>query len=169
MVLEKTLERPLDNMETKPVNLKGTRSWTLIGKIDVKLKLPSIWSFDVNSRLIGKVLMLGKNEGRKRKRASEDEMAGQHHWWNEHELGQTPEMVARGQGGLTCCSLWGHKVRHDWVTDSNVHYVHMYLYLLCMYLVFNTYIFYLANIFLYLEYTPINTYKANKSIFCASE
>ena len=50
--------------------------------------------------------MLGKIEGR-RKRASEDEMAGWHHQFNGHELGQTPG--DKGQGSLVCFSPWGHK------------------------------------------------------------
>ena len=49
----------------------------------------------------------GKDRGQE-KRASENEMAGQHHPCNEHELGQTPG-DGEGQGGLVCCSPWGHK------------------------------------------------------------
>ena len=52
--------------------------------------------------------MLGKIEGRRRRRASEDEMAGQHHWCNELELGETLG-DGEGQGGLAGCSPWGHK------------------------------------------------------------
>ena len=58
--------------------------------------------------VIGKVPDAGKDWGQKEKRASEDEMAGQHHRCNEHELGQTPG-DGEGQGGLACCSPWGHK------------------------------------------------------------
>ena len=47
---------------------------------------------------------------------SEDEMAGQHHWCNEHELGQTLG-YGEGQGSLACCSPWGCKIRHNWVTE----------------------------------------------------
>ena len=47
---------------------------------------------------------------------SEDEMAGQHHWCNEHELGQTLG-YGEGQGSLACCSPWGCKVRQNWVTE----------------------------------------------------
>ena len=50
----------------------------------------------------------GKDWGQKEKRVSEDEMAGWHYWCNEHELGQTPG-DGEGQGGLACCSPWGHK------------------------------------------------------------
>ena len=52
--------------------------------------------------------MLGKTEGRRRIGCQEDEMAGRHHWCNGHELGQTSG-DGDGQGGLVCCSPWGHK------------------------------------------------------------
>ena len=55
-----------------------------------------------------KSLMLGKTEGRRRKRVLEHEMAGWHHPCNGHELGQTSG-DGEGQGGLVCCSPWGHK------------------------------------------------------------
>ena len=57
----------------------------------------------------------GKDGGQKEKRASEDEMAGRHPRCNGHELGQTPG-DGEGQGGLTCCSPWGHK--HELVTEQ---------------------------------------------------
>ena len=63
---------------------------------------------DVNRWLIRKVPEAGKDWGQKEERASEDEMAGQQHWCNEHELGQIPG-DGEGQGGLVCCSPWGHK------------------------------------------------------------
>ena len=63
---------------------------------------------DVNSWLIGKVLDAGKNRGQKRRRASEEEMAGRHHWCNGHELGQTLR-DDEGQRGLMCCSPWSCK------------------------------------------------------------
>ena len=73
-----------------------------------------------------------------------------------HELGE-------GQGGLTCCSLWGHQVKHDWVTEQQCAYTCMCI-CICILCLIHIY-FYLVNTCLYLEYTPINTYKANKSIF----
>ena len=66
-----------------------------------------LWSPDGNSQLFGKVPDAGKDWGQK-KRASEDEMAGWHHWCNGYELEQTSR-DGRGQGGLVCCSPWGHK------------------------------------------------------------
>ena len=64
-----------------------------------------------------KPLMLGNNEGRKRMRTTEDEMVGWHHWLKRHEFQQT-QGDSEGQGSLTCCSPWGHRVRHDWVTEQ---------------------------------------------------
>ena len=55
--------------------------------------------------------MLGKIEGEKRKRVSEDEMAGWHYQCNEHELDELGQTLGdgEGQGGPACCSPWGHK------------------------------------------------------------
>ena len=108
VVLEKTLESPLDSKDIKPVNPKGNQPSVLIGRTDGKAKTPVFWSSDANSWLIGKVPDAGKEWGQKEKRASEDEMTGCHHWFNGHELGQTSG-GGEGQGGLACCSLWGHK------------------------------------------------------------
>ena len=74
----------------------------------LKLKTPILWTPDAKNWLLGKVSDAGKDWGQKEKRASEDEMAGWHHWCNGHELGQTSE-DSEGQGGLVCFSLRGHK------------------------------------------------------------
>ena len=79
MVLEKTLESPLDSKDIKPVNPKGNQPSVLVGRTDGKAKTPVFWSSDENSRLIGKILDAGKDRGQKEKRASEDEVAGWHH------------------------------------------------------------------------------------------
>ena len=60
----------------------------------------------------------GKDWGQEEKGMREDEMVGWHHWHNGHGFGWTPE-VGDGQGGLACCSSWGGRVRHDWVTELN--------------------------------------------------
>ena len=87
--LEKTPESPLDCKENKPVNLKGDQPWIVIGMTEAEAEAPVFWPSDVNRRLIGKVPDAGKDWGQKEKRASEGEMAGQHHWCSGHELGQT--------------------------------------------------------------------------------
>ena len=75
----------------------------------------------LKTRPIGKVPNAGKDRGQKEKRASEDEMAGWHHWCNEHEHGQTLG-DGEGQGGLACCSPWGHKVSDTtgWLSSNNM-------------------------------------------------
>ena len=106
-MLEKTLERPLD-CKIKPVNLKRNQPRILIGKIDAEAETPVFWSSDVNIWLIAKVPDAAKDWGQKEKRASEDEMAGWHHWCNGHELGQTSG-DGEGQRGLAYCNPWGRK------------------------------------------------------------
>ena len=108
VVLEKTPESPLDSKEIKPVNLNEDQPWIGTGRTDAEAEAPVFRSSDVNSQLTGKVPDAGKDWGQKEKGASEDEMAGQHHWFNEHELDQTPG-DGEGQGGLACCCLWGCK------------------------------------------------------------
>ena len=108
MVLEKTPDSYLDSKEVKAVNLKGNQLW-IVERTDAEVETPVFWSSDANSWLIGKVPDAGKDWGQKEKRASEDEMAGRHHWCNKHELEQTLG-DDEGQGGLACCSPWGCKV-----------------------------------------------------------
>ena len=86
MVLEKTLESPLDCKETKPVNPKGNQSRIFIGRTDAEAETPIFWLLDVKSRLIGKDLDAGKDR-RQEKGTTEDEMVGWHHRLNGHEYG----------------------------------------------------------------------------------
>ena len=107
-VLEKTPESLLDSKKIKPINHKRDQSWIFTGRTDAEAEAPVFWSSDGNRGLIGKVPVARKDWGRKEKRASDDEMAGQHHRCNEHELWQTLG-DGGGQGGLACCSPWGRK------------------------------------------------------------
>ena len=91
MVLEKTPERPLYSKQIKPASLKGDQPYIFTGRTDAEA--PVFWSSDANRQLIGNVPEARKDQGQQEKRASEDEMAGQHHQCNEFELGQTLEMV----------------------------------------------------------------------------
>ena len=120
VVLEKTLEWPLDCKEIKPVNLKGNQSWIFIGRTDAEAKAPIFWLPDVKSQLIGKDPDSGKNWEQEGKGATEDEMVGWHHQFSGHEFEQTPG-GSEGQGSLVCCSLWGHKESKmtEWLNDSN--------------------------------------------------
>ena len=87
---EKTPESPLDSKEIKLVNPKGNQPWIFIGRTDAEVEAPVFCSPDAKGWLIGKVPDAGKDWGQKEKRVSEDEMAGGHLQYNEHELGQTP-------------------------------------------------------------------------------
>ena len=66
-MLEKTLERPLDRKEIKLVHPKGNQPWILTGRTDAEAEVPILWAPDVKNGLIGKTLMLGKIEGRRRR------------------------------------------------------------------------------------------------------
>ena len=105
-VVLKTLEGPLDCKEIQPVHPKGDQSWVFIARTDVKLKLQYFVHLMWRADSFEKTLMLGKIEGRRR--TTEDEMAGWHHWLNGHGFGWTLG-VGDGQGGLACCSSWGRK------------------------------------------------------------
>ena len=89
IVLERTLENPMDCKEIKPVNPKGNQPWISIKRIDAEAEAPILWPPDANRWLIGKDPDAGKDWGQKEKKMSEDEMAGQHHQCNGHELRQT--------------------------------------------------------------------------------
>ena len=118
VVLKKTLESPLDYEEIKPVNPKGNQSWVFIGRTDAEAETPILWPPDVKSWLTGKDPDARKDWGQERKGMTDDEMAGWHHQLSGHGFGWTPGVGDR-QGGLACCSSWGHRVRHDWATELN--------------------------------------------------
>ena len=108
VVLEKTLENPLDSKDIKPVNPKGNHSWMSIGRTDAEAKAPIFWLPDVKNWLIGKDPDAGKDWRREEKRMTEDEMVRWHHRFNGHEFEQAPG-AGDGQGSLACCSLWSRK------------------------------------------------------------
>ena len=108
VVLEKTLESPLDCKEIQPVYPKGKESWIFIGRTDFEAKALILWPPDVKNWLIGKDPDSGKYWRWEEKGSTEDEMVGWHHWLNGHEFEQSLG-VGDGQGSLVCCSQWGHK------------------------------------------------------------
>ena len=85
VVLEKTLESPLDCREIKPVNPKGNQPWIFIGRTDAEAEGPIFWPPDQRTDSFEKTLMLGKIE-RGRRRGWQDEMVGWHHWLDGHEF-----------------------------------------------------------------------------------
>ena len=108
VVLEKTLESPLDCKEIKPVNPKGNQSWVFTGRTDAEAEALKLWPPDVKSWLIEKTLMLGKIEGRVRRGWQRMRWFKWPHWLDGHEFDQALG-VGDGQGSLVCCSPWGHK------------------------------------------------------------
>ena len=108
VVVEKTLESPLDCKEIQPVHPKGDQSWVFFGRTGVEAETPILWLPDAKSWLIWKDPDAGKDWGQEEKGMTEDEMVGWHHRLNGHEFGWTPG-VGDGQGGLACCGSWGRK------------------------------------------------------------
>ena len=118
VVLDKTLESPLDCKEIQPIHLKGNQSWIFIGRTDAEAEIPILWPPDVNSWLIWKDPDAGGDWGQEEKGMTEDEMVGWHHWLNGHGFGGTPG-VGDGQGGLQLQFMGSQRVGHDWVTELN--------------------------------------------------
>ena len=108
VVLEKTLESPLDCKENQPVHPKGDQSWVFIGRSDAEAETPILWPSDVKSWLIWKDPDAGKDWRQEEKGMTEDEMVWWHHRLNGHGFGWTLG-IGDGQGGLVCCGSWGHK------------------------------------------------------------
>ena len=106
VVLEKTLESPLECKEIKLINPEGNQSWIFIGRSDAEA--PILWPPDTKGWLIGKDPNAGKDWRQEEKGTIEDEMAGWHHWLNGHEFEQDLG-DGKGQGSLVCFSPWGHK------------------------------------------------------------
>ena len=86
VVLEKTLESPLDSKEIHPVNPKGNQSWIFIGRTDAEAEIPVLWPSDVKNLLIWKDPDAGKNWRQEEKGTIEDEIVGWHHRFNGHEF-----------------------------------------------------------------------------------
>ena len=130
VVLEKTLESPLDCKEIQPVHPKGDQSWVFFGRTDAEAETPILWPPDAKSWLIWKDPVARKDWGQNEKEMTEDEMVGWHHWFDGRESEWTPG-VGDGQGGLACCGSWGHKEsdtteRLNW-TDKQFHIIFVFL------------------------------------------
>ena len=106
VVLEKTLESPLDSKEINPVNPNGNQPWIFIGRTDAEA--PILGPPDAKNWLTGKDPDAGKEWRQEEKGMTEDEMVGWHHRLNGHGFEQAPG-DGDGQGGLVCCSPWGCK------------------------------------------------------------
>ena len=93
VVLEKTLESPLDCKGLQPVHPKGNQSWIFIGRTDAEAETPILWLHDVKNWLIGKDPDAGKDLRWEEKGTTEDEIVGWHHQLNKHNREQALEMV----------------------------------------------------------------------------
>ena len=158
VVLEETLESPLDCKKIQPVHSKGDQSWVFIGRTDVEAETPMLWAPDRRADSFEKTLTLGKIEGRRRRGRQRMRW---HHRLNGHEFGQTPG-VGDEQGGLECCSSWDHKESDtteqlNW-TDTLLYvfvkyqllFINMYV-KVCLYM----YIYFWKYIFGSINRTPI--------------
>ena len=107
VVLEKTLERPLDSKENKPVNPKENQSWIFIGRTDAEAEAPVLWPPDAKNWLLGRSLMLWKIECRRTR-------GQQNIRWLDVIMTKWTWVWASsgswdGQGSLACCIPWGLK------------------------------------------------------------
>ena len=105
MVLEKTLESPLDSKEIQPVNPKGNQSWIFIARTDAEAETPILQPHDVKNWPTGKYPDIGNDWRQEEKGMTEDEMVAWHH---QHEFEQALG-VCDGQGSLGFCTPWGCK------------------------------------------------------------
>ena len=108
VVLEKTLESPLDCKEIQPVLSEGNKPWNFFGGNDAEAETPVLWPPHAKGWLIGKDSDAGRDWGQEEKGTTEDEMAGWHHRLDGHDFEWTPG-VGDGQGGLACWDSWGCK------------------------------------------------------------
>ena len=120
MVLEKTLESPLDCKEIQPVNPKGNQSWIVIGRTDAEAETPILWPPDAMNWLIWKDPDAGKDWKQEDKGTTDDWIASLTLYEFEQISG-----VGDGQGSLACCSPWSHKeldtALSDWTELGKKH------------------------------------------------
>ena len=116
VVLEKTLESPLDCKEIQPVHPKGNQSWIVIGRTDTEAEAPILWPLDVKNSLIGKDPDAGKDLRWEEKGMIEDEMASPTQWtwvW-------VNSMSWRWTGRASVLqSMGSQRVRHNWAAELN--------------------------------------------------
>ena len=117
VVLEKTLESPLECKEIQSVYPKGNKSWIFTARTDAEGKTPILWPPDVKNWLTRKDLDAGKDWRQEEKGMTEDKMFGWHHWLKEHEWVSS---VGDEQGSVkhvVLQSTGSQRVRYHWVTE----------------------------------------------------
>ena len=128
VLLEKTLEGPLDSKEIKPVNLKGNQFWIFIGRTDAKAEAPMIWPPNANSWLIRKEPDAGKDWGQKKEEVTEDEMVGWHHWLNTREFEQTQGNSEEKPGMMQSMGVWKSQTQlGNWIATTEREKIKMYI------------------------------------------
>ena len=115
VVLEKTLESPLDYKEIKPVSPKGDQPWIFIGRTDARAVTPILWPPDAK---IGKDPDARKGWRQEEKGTTEDKMVGWHHRLNGHEFKSSGSCWRTGKPGVLQSMGW-QRVGHNWVTELN--------------------------------------------------
>ena len=118
MVLEKTLESPLDCKEIQPVHPKGNQSWIFIGRADAEAETPLLWPPDTKNWHIWKDPDAGKYWRWEQKEMTEDELVGSHHRLNGHEWVDSRSWWWVGRPGVLQ-SMGSQRVGHDWATELN--------------------------------------------------
>ena len=118
VVLEKTLESPLDCKEIQPVNPKGNQSWIFIGRTDAEAEIPILWPPDARNWLIRKDPDAGRDWRQEEKGTTEDEMVGWHHWLKQWVWASSEDCWWIGKLGVLQ-SMGLQRLRHNWVTERN--------------------------------------------------
>ena len=113
VVLQKTLESPLDFKVIKPANPKGNQSWIFIGRTDAEAETPILWPPDGKNWLTGKDPDARKDWRQDEKGTTENEIVGWHHWFNGLEFEQASRVGDR-QGSLVCCCPKSQTWLSDW-------------------------------------------------------
>ena len=118
VVLEKTLESPLNSKEINPVNPKGNQPWIFIGRTDVEAEAPILWLSDANNWFTGKYPDAVRDWGQEEKGMTEDEMAGEHHWLWTWVWASSRSWSWTGKPGVLQ-SMGSQRIGHNWATELN--------------------------------------------------
>ena len=133
VVLNKTLESPLDCKEIQPVNPKGNQRLIFFGRTDAEAETPILWPPDVKNWLTGKDPDAGKDWRQEEKGMREEEMVGCHHWLEGHRVwASSGSWWWTGKPGMLQ-SMGSQRVGHDWATKLNWCKISLFPLLFCSY------------------------------------